>query len=108
MLSMVSIQLAHRTVQPNPSVTALPETSSDSPPAIMFVAEPDRNIVATQTPPNHLGVAVRLVARLGGDIGRHTDPPPGHQVIWRGLAQLITLCKGFLLGKASLDPVICG
>ena len=40
-------------------------------------------------------IAIRLV------IGRRTNPPPGHQVIWRGLAQLITRCEGFLLGKAS-------
>ena len=60
------------------------------------------------TPPNHLGVAVRLVARLGGYIGRHTDPPPGHEVIWRGHAQLITLCEGFVLGKNNRSPINCG
>ena len=58
--------------------------------------------------PKTLGAAVRLVARLGGYIGRRKDPRPGHEVIWRGQAQLSTLCEGFVLGKASLDPINCG
>ena len=58
--------------------------------------------------PKTLGAAVRLVARLGGYIGRRRDPPPGHEVIWRGQAQLSTLCDGFVLGKNSRDPINCG
>jgi hypothetical protein len=44
-------------------------------------------------PPTQLGSAVRLVAKLGGYIGRNTDPPPGHQLLWQGFIalQLMTL-----------------
>ena len=58
--------------------------------------------------PKTLGAAVRLVARLGGHIGRRKDPPPGHEVIWRGQAQLITLCEGFVLSKNSRASINCG
>lgn len=44
-----------------------------------------------------LGEAVQLVARIGGHLGRKKDPPPGHQVMWRGYAALQLLCDGFLL-----------
>ena len=48
-------------------------------------------------PPANLGDAVRLVARLGGYLGRNNDPPPGHQVMWKGYAVLQMLCLGFSL-----------
>jgi len=48
-------------------------------------------------PPVLLGEAVQLVARIGGHLGRKKDPPPGHQVMWRGYAALQLLCEGFLL-----------
>ena len=47
--------------------------------------------------PANLGDAVRLVARLGGYLGRNNDPPPGHQLMWKGYAVLQTLCLGFSL-----------
>ncbi len=47
--------------------------------------------------PTHLGDAVRLVARLGGYLGRNNDPPPGHQLMWQGYTVLQTLCEGFSL-----------
>ena len=47
--------------------------------------------------PTHLGDAVRLVARLGGYLGRNNDPPPGHQLMWQGYAVLQMLCVGFSL-----------
>jgi Domain of unknown function (DUF4338)/Transposase Tn5 dimerisation domain/Transposase DNA-binding len=47
--------------------------------------------------PTRLGDAVRLVAHLGGYIGRAKDPPPGHQVMWRGYADLQLLCEGYEL-----------
>ena len=34
--------------------------------------------------PTRLGDAVRLVARLGGYIGRTNDPHPGHPIMWQG------------------------
>ena len=48
-------------------------------------------------PPERLGDAVRLVARLGGYQDRKRDPPPGHQVLWLGATELRSVCKGFLL-----------
>ena len=36
-------------------------------------------------PPNRLAAAVLLLAILGGYQNRTHDPPPGHQIMWRGL-----------------------
>lgn len=47
--------------------------------------------------PRDLGSTVRLVARLGGYLGRRGDPPPGHQVMWEGYSQLHFMCLGFEL-----------
>ena len=44
-----------------------------------------------------LGDAVRLVARLGGYLGRANDPPPGHQLLWQGYRQLQAMCEGYSL-----------
>jgi hypothetical protein len=48
-------------------------------------------------PPLQLGDAVRLVAQIGGYLGRKNDPPPGHQLMWHGYSQLQLLCEGFSL-----------
>jgi len=48
-------------------------------------------------PPANLGDAVRLVARLGGYLGRKNDPPPGHQIMCQGYAVLQMMCLGFSL-----------
>jgi hypothetical protein len=48
-------------------------------------------------PPLLLGDAVRLVAKLGGYLGRKNDPPPGHQIIWQGYTVLQAMCMGFAL-----------
>jgi hypothetical protein len=44
-----------------------------------------------------LGDAVRLVAKLGGYLGRKHDPPPGYQIIWQGYTVLQAMCLGFAL-----------
>lgn len=46
-------------------------------------------------PPTHLGRAVRLTAKLGGYIGRNSDPPPGHQLLWQGFIALQLMALGF-------------
>ena len=46
---------------------------------------------------------VRLVARIGGYLGRTKDPEPGHQLIWQGYMQLQLLCEGFALGDSEED-----
>ena len=55
-----------------------------------------------------LGEAVRLVAKIGGYLGRKNDPPPGHQLIWQGYAALELMAMGFALGGASLSSVTYG
>ncbi len=48
-------------------------------------------------PPELLGEAVRMVAKIGGYLGRNNDPPPGHQLIWHGYRELQFMCLGFAL-----------
>ncbi len=48
-------------------------------------------------PPDCLGTAVKLVAKIGGYLGRSGDPPPGHQLMWLGYSQLQLMCEGFTL-----------
>ena len=55
-----------------------------------------------------LGDAVRLVAKIGGYLGRKNDPPPGHQLIWQGYAALQLMALGFALRDASLSSVTYG
>jgi hypothetical protein len=48
-------------------------------------------------PPLLLRDVVRLIATIGGYLGRKSDPPPGHQLIWQGYATLQFMCFGFTL-----------
>jgi hypothetical protein len=48
-----------------------------------------------------LGQAVRLLAKIGGYLGRNHDPPPGHEVLWHGYAAFHFICLGFALRE---DP----
>jgi hypothetical protein len=48
-------------------------------------------------PPSLLGEAVRLVAQIGGYLGRNHDPPPGHQLLWQGYTEFQFMCLGFAL-----------
>lgn len=43
--------------------------------------------------------AVRLIARLGGFLGRKGDGDPGPEVLWRGLAKLRTLAEAWRIFK---------
>ncbi len=47
--------------------------------------------------PSNLGETTRLVARLGGYLGRKNDPPPGHQLMWYGYRELTMMCIGYAL-----------
>jgi hypothetical protein len=55
------------------------------------------------TKPTRLGDAVRLVARLGGYIGRAKDSPPGHQIMRQGYSELQSLCRGLSLRDWTSD-----
>ena len=48
-------------------------------------------------PPVQLAEAVRLVARIGGYLGRNNDPPPGHQLLWQGYTEFQFMRLGFAL-----------
>jgi len=48
-------------------------------------------------PPSTLRDTVRLVASIGGYLGRKSDPEPGHQLMWQGYLQLQLMCEGFAL-----------
>ena len=48
-------------------------------------------------PPTLLGDAVKLVAKIGGYLGRSNDPPPGHQLLWQGYREFQFMCLGFAL-----------
>ena len=50
----------------------------------------------TLTPPQHLGQAVELLARLGGCLARTRDPP-GAQLLWHGYTQLVAMTFAFEL-----------
>jgi hypothetical protein len=53
-------------------------------------------------PPRTLAEAVRVLAQLGGYLGRKHDGPPGVQVLWRGLRSLHDIALGYQL--AHPDP----
>lgn len=61
------------------------------------------------TPPEILGDAVKLVARIGGYLDRKNDPPPGHQLMWQGYTKLQVLCEGLALREQVVyEEAICG
>ena len=55
-------------------------------------------------PPRFLRDAVRLIATIGGYLGRNNDPPPGHQLIWQGYAMFQLMCLGLALRDEQLCP----
>lgn len=59
---------------------------------------------ATRKPPAgqpvpSIAQAVRWIARLGGYMDRNNDPPPGAQVIWRGMTKLSGMTDAWRLAK---------
>jgi hypothetical protein len=54
--------------------------------------------------PPTLREAVRLIAQLGGFLGRKHDGEPGPQTIWRGLRRLSDLSEGWL--AAQQEPLV--
>jgi len=55
------------------------------------------------TPPT-LREAVRMIARLGGFLGRKCDGEPGPQTLWRGLRRLHDLAQGWWLATQREEP----
>jgi len=46
----------------------------------------------------NLSTYLTKIARLGGYLARASDPPPGNQVIWKGMSRLTDMELGFILG----------
>ena len=49
--------------------------------------------------PRHLAGAVLLVALLGGYQNRKHDPPPGHQIMWRGYERMSLATLGYRIAE---------
>ena len=49
--------------------------------------------------PDSLGLAVRLVGRLGGYRDRKHDPDPGHQLMWHGYDTLTEATLGHRIAR---------
>jgi hypothetical protein len=60
-------------------------------------------------PPASLGEAMQVVARYGGYQARKHDPPPGAQVLWQGLTQLMHASTGaeLVMKDAALPANHC-
>ena len=59
--------------------------------------------------PVKVNEAVRIVANIGGYLGRKNDPPPGHQIVWQGYRELQFMCLGFgLFLEHSIPDDGCG
>ena len=64
---------------------------------LVAVARPDLRVAAT---PPTLQEAVRMVASLGGFLGRKQDGQPGVQCLWRGWQRLEDMVVGWQLAQA--------
>ena len=49
--------------------------------------------------PRNLAAAVLLVALLGGYQNRKHDPPPGHQIMWRGYERMPLATLGYRIAE---------
>jgi hypothetical protein len=48
-----------------------------------------------------LSTYLTKIARLGGYLARAKDPPPGNQVIWKGMSRLTDMELGFMVGAKT-------
>ena len=65
----------------------------------------DELIPDKPTQPRTMSLARYIVklARLGGDLNRAHDSPPGNTVIWRGLSRLTDIEMGIMIGVELVD-----
>jgi hypothetical protein len=85
-------------------ITMLNRTSPEAPPENAFT-ELDQYLLDELAPkgtdenhPGCLGNYIVKLARLGGYLDRARDPPPGNNVIWRGLSRLTDIELGIMIG----------
>lgn len=57
-------------------------------------------------PPDHLAAAVLLLAVLGGYQNRTHDPPPGHQIMWRGYERISTATIGYRVAERKRAEIV--
>jgi hypothetical protein len=57
-----------------------------------------KNKPGEASPPKTLSTYLTKIARLGGYLARAHDPPPGNQVIWKGMSRLTDMELGFMVG----------
>ncbi len=82
-------------------LTRTSRVASTAPPEVPFtpaeIAVLDR--IGRPPRPTERTVAYYLlaVAKLGGDLARTKDPPPGNMVVWRGFTRLADLLIGYEL-----------
>ena len=53
------------------------------------------------SPPTTLLSYLTQIARLGGDLARASDPPPGNTVMWRGWSRLMDIKLGAAIADAA-------
>jgi len=51
--------------------------------------------------PTNIKQAIGIIAYLGGYLNRKNDPPPGHQILWKGYSAFQFIKYGFMLAKQS-------
>lgn len=64
----------------------------------------DQSPTPPEQPPT-LGVAMRMVAKIGGFLGRRADGDPGATVLWRGLDKLAFITDTFRIFHPTLTTV---
>lgn len=84
-------------------ITMLNRDDNQTAPKIAF-DRTERKILASyfrkkHPTPQSLQDYIILLARLGGYLGRASDPPPGITIIWRGIQKLCKLRVGFELAE---------
>lgn len=89
------LTMANRTTPAEPPRCALTKLETDLPDHIVKDREP-----CSQRTLSHY---LTKIARLGGDLARASDPPPGNTVMWRGMTRLTDLT----LGAVNM-AAICG
>jgi Druantia protein DruA/Transposase Tn5 dimerisation domain/Transposase DNA-binding len=52
--------------------------------------------------PPTLNIAMRMVAKLGGFLGRKADGPPGTTTLWRGLQRLSDITDTFVIMRSAM------
>ena len=78
----------------------LARENSSADPAVLL-SDAERAVLEAKFPelPGESGKAYAVhVAKLGGYLDRGSDPPPGWQVMWKGLQKLRMWAEGYELG----------